>query len=217
MAAVAPVGDEITNGAEFFPGLRRRAQIGQRIVVPADQRLPGRSAGADVKGNFRFRELRRFLCQTDDLPRNPSSRREVWSSAFRRLPRPLKTERMKPVRDEFWIFQNDVAPEHHRFAARGNFAVNLFQKIEIDPAFAFGFAKLFALATAQVPGLVAADVEEPAGKVRQQFIVKSAQERAGCRDDSAPAWSGGGQNPCWRLRKAAETSASFFKRGSSRK
>ena len=41
MAAVAPVSDEITDGAEFLSGPRRRAQIGQRVVVPADERLPG--------------------------------------------------------------------------------------------------------------------------------------------------------------------------------
>ena len=46
-------------------------------------------------------------------------------------------------------------------------------------AFAALAAKLFALTTAQVPGFVAADVEEPAGKVRQQFIVEFAQEGQG--------------------------------------
>ena len=61
MAAVAPVGDEITDGAELPAGLRRRAKIGQRVVVPADERLPGRGSGTDVKGNRRLRELRRFL------------------------------------------------------------------------------------------------------------------------------------------------------------
>jgi hypothetical protein len=41
MPAVAPIGDEITNRAEFLSGLGRGAQIGQRVVVLADERLPG--------------------------------------------------------------------------------------------------------------------------------------------------------------------------------
>src|ERR1035438_9557983 len=77
--------------------------------------------------------------------------------------------------------QDDVAPEHHAFAARGNFAVDFVQEIEIDPAFAQSLAKLFALAAPQIPGLVAADVEKPARKIGQQCIVKTAQkwQRAG--------------------------------------
>ena len=63
MAAVAPIGVEKTNRAEFFPGLRGGAQIGERVVVPADEGLPRRSAGADVKGNFRLGKLRGFLCK----------------------------------------------------------------------------------------------------------------------------------------------------------
>src|ERR1035437_9681899 len=79
--------------------------------------------------------------------------------------------------DEFRVMQNDVAPEHHALAARGNFTVNLFQEVEINPTFAKSRAKLFALAAAQIPRLVAADVEELAGKVRQQLVVKVAQKR----------------------------------------
>ena len=49
MAAIAPIGDQIADGAVFAPGFGGGAQIGQRIVMPANQRLPRRSAGADVK------------------------------------------------------------------------------------------------------------------------------------------------------------------------
>ena len=62
---------------------------------------------------------------------------------------------------------------------RGNFAMNLFQEIEIDAAFAFGLAQPPALAQPEVPGLVAADVEALAGEMRQQFVVKPAQKRQG--------------------------------------
>ena len=61
MPAVAPIGDEVTDSGEFFSGLCRCAQIGQRVVVPANQGLPRRSAGADVKGNLRLRKLRPLL------------------------------------------------------------------------------------------------------------------------------------------------------------
>src|SRR5436190_4197273 len=73
--------------------------------------------------------------------------------------------------------QDDVAPEHDPAPARSHFALNLFEEVEIDAAFAFGGAELFALAKPEVPGFVAADVEVRAGKIREQFIVESAQER----------------------------------------
>jgi len=41
MAAVAPIGDEITHRAMPAPGLGCGAHICQRVVMPANQRLPG--------------------------------------------------------------------------------------------------------------------------------------------------------------------------------
>ena len=72
-------------------------------------------------------------------------------------------------------------PAGNANVASGDFAMDLFEEINIDAAFAFRRAQGFALAAAQVPGLVAADVEARAGEVRQQFIEQFAQkgERAG--------------------------------------
>jgi len=61
MPAIAPVGDKITPRAKFFSRLGGGPQVGKRIVMPADQCLPGRSAGTDVKGDLRLRELRGFF------------------------------------------------------------------------------------------------------------------------------------------------------------
>ena len=83
--------------------------------------------------------------------------------------------------DKFRVVQDNVAPEHHLPVARGNLAIDLFQKIEIDAAFAFLSAQPFALAAAQVPGFVATDVEIAARKIRQQFSIKLAQEGQGAR------------------------------------
>ncbi len=188
MPAVAPIGDEITEGAEFLAGIGSRAQIRQRVVVTSNQRLPSRSSGTDVKRNLRLCELRRFLfkrmiCFVAPIQSDEVRNAELRFDQFIAFTNTCRTGVRRSERGQFWnqlrIFQNDVAPEHHFFAARGNFAVNLFQEIQIDPTFAAFIAKLFALAAAQIPGLVAADVEEFARKVRQQFIVKTVQKREG--------------------------------------
>ena len=77
------------------------------------------------------------------------------------------------------IFQNDVAPEHHGLAPRGNLPVDLLEKIKINPAPAFCGAQFPASTFAQIPSLIAADVEKAAGKIRQQFVVKTPQEGQG--------------------------------------
>src|SRR4051794_4088792 len=81
----------------------------------------------------------------------------------------------------FRVTQDDVAPEQDSPSARCCFALDLFEEVDIDAAFAFGGAELFALAEAEIPGFVAADIKVCAGKIREQFIVESAQEgkRAG--------------------------------------
>src|SRR5690242_1253466 len=45
--------------------------------------------------------------------------------------------------------------------------------------FTFRVAKFLALSLAQIPGFIAADVEKITRKIRQQFIVKTAQEGQG--------------------------------------
>ena len=57
--------------------------------------------------------------------------------------------------------------------------MNLFQEIEIGAAFTAPLANCLALAAAQVPSLVATDIEEPARKVREQFIVELAEKGQG--------------------------------------
>src|SRR5580692_6500224 len=52
MAAVAPIGVEKSDRPEFFSGLCGGAKICQRVVMFADERLPGRSAGTNVEWNF---------------------------------------------------------------------------------------------------------------------------------------------------------------------
>src|ERR1043165_696588 len=83
--------------------------------------------------------------------------------------------------DQFRVMKNDVAPKHHLLSSFLDLAMKLQKEIEINPAFAQAFTKFFALAAAQVPGLVTADVEKIAGKVRQKFIEKFANklDRAG--------------------------------------
>src|SRR6202142_3319005 len=81
--------------------------------------------------------------------------------------------------DKPGIFQNDVAPEHHSPSTGGNLPMDLLEKIQINAAFAFRLAKFLALPPAQIPGLVATDIEERTRKVREQFIVKPAQEGQG--------------------------------------
>src|ERR1035441_2475783 len=93
MPTVAPVGDEITDGAEFLPSLRRRTEIGQRIVVPANQGLPRRSARTDVKGDSCFRKSHRFLFKWMICLVTPIQGNDIF----------------RQPADEFWMLQNDVA------------------------------------------------------------------------------------------------------------
>ena len=59
--------------------------------------------------------------------------------------------------------------------------MNFFQKFQVDPALALPIALRFAPALAQIPGFVAADIEKSAGKIGQQFVIKSPQEAQGAR------------------------------------
>src|ERR1043166_4785853 len=77
--------------------------------------------------------------------------------------------------------QDDIAPEHHLAVPGRDFPLDFSQKVEIHAALADPLAKSFALAATQIPRLIAAHVEKAAGKVRQQFIVKLADELDGVR------------------------------------
>ena len=61
MPAVAPIGIQEAERAELFSGLRRRAEIGQRVVMPPQQRLPGGSSGANIKRHPRAGKLCGFV------------------------------------------------------------------------------------------------------------------------------------------------------------
>src|ERR1043165_2250805 len=91
--------------------------------------------------------------------------------------------------DQFRVMKNDVAPKHHLLSSFLDLAMKLQKEIEINPAFAQAFTKFFALAAAQVPGLVTADVEKIAGKVRQKFIEKFAN-KLDCAGVVGGQWGG---------------------------
>ena len=171
MTTVAPIRVKEAERAELFAGLSGGAKVGQRVVVAADHRLPGRGAGADIKRNFGAGKLRRFFgkrmiglvapVQGDDI---------FWQRA-----------------NEGRILQNDVAPEHHGSFACRYFAVDFFDKVEIDLSLAPLGALFFALALAEVPGLVGPDVKKSAGKIWQQFVEQLAHK-----------WQGAGVGRCQR-------------------
>ena len=163
MTAVAPIGIQVAERAGFFAGLGGGAEIGKGVVVFANEGLPGGGAGADVKGDFGLRKLRGFLGERMVRLVTPVHGDELFGQAT----------------DEFGMFQDDVAPEHHGSAATVDFALEFLDEVEIDAAFALGLATLFALAFAEVPGFVAADVEILAGKIGEQFVVETADERQG--------------------------------------
>src|SRR5882724_562384 len=77
------------------------------------------------------------------------------------------------------MVENDVAPKHHLATAGGDFAMDFLQEVEIDAAFAFRLAEPLALAAAEVPGLIAANVEASAREMGQKLIVQLAQEGQG--------------------------------------
>ena len=53
-----------------------------------------------------------------------------------------------------------------------NLLMNLQKKIQVHPAFAQSFAHFFALARAQIEGLIAVYIEVLTGKVWKQLIIK---------------------------------------------
>src|SRR6266404_2733655 len=128
--------------------------------MPADQGHPARGARADVEWNLRFGKQSRFALER-----------------MAGLVTPVEGDKvLRQSLDEGWVIQNDVSPEHHLAIARGNFLINLFKEIHIHRAFAFCFTKLFALASAQVPGFIATDIEIVAGKMREQLIKEPAEK-----------------------------------------
>src|ERR1039458_3326871 len=116
MAAVAPVGVKKTNRAEFVSGLGGGAKIGQRIVMPAQQRLPRRGAGADVKWNFRPGKLCSFFFKRVAGLVTPVQRDDL----------------LRKFANEAGIFQNDVAPEHHLPVARPDLVMDFFEKVRSE-------------------------------------------------------------------------------------
>src|SRR5437660_6489359 len=128
MTAITPVRIEETYRAVFSAGVSRLPQIRKGIIMPANQRHPGRGAGADIKRHFRFREQGGLAFE--------------WMIGF---VAPVQCDYVvRQFFDQFGIVKDDVAPEHHLAAASGYFPMNLFEKIEINAALAFCLAKLAA-------------------------------------------------------------------------
>ncbi len=91
------------------------------------------------------------------------------------------------LRDELRMMQDDVAPEVHGPPVPGHPLVHRAQEIQVNPpAAAFRTGRL-APALAQVHRLVAADVEAPAGEVRQQLVVQLVQQRQPARVERVEA------------------------------
>ena len=100
MAAIAPVGDEIPDCAMCAPGFGRGTQICQRVIVSANQRLPGRSTGTDVKRNAGSGESAGFLFKGMICLVTPIEGNEVLGRDA--LPRVLADQQVgltKPVED----------------------------------------------------------------------------------------------------------------------
>src|SRR5438045_8917373 len=74
--------------------------------------------------------------------------------------------------NQFRIMQDNVAPEHQLPATRRYFAMNPFDKIQVNAPFPFFLAQFFGLPPAQVPGFVATNIESFASEMRKQFIIK---------------------------------------------
>src|SRR5438309_1034731 len=124
MASIAPVGVQISQGTVLATRIGCQAQIRERVVMAADQSHPCRRAGTNVKRHFGSRELARFLFERMIGFVSPVQCDDV--------------SRYFP--DKFGMVKNDVAPEHHLAVARGNFAMDLLEEIDINTAFALGRA-----------------------------------------------------------------------------
>ena len=61
----------------------------------------------------------------------------------------------------------------------GDESLNFFKEIQVHAAPAFLVADFFALAAAQVPGFIAADIEKGAGEMGQEFAIQVAEEGDG--------------------------------------
>ena len=88
-------------------------------------------------------------------------------------------QRDRVVRDltnELGVSQDDVAPEQHLPVTVRDEAVDLAQEVQVDGRLAALGAGLGGAAAAQVEGLVQADVEATAHKLRQQLVVEAAEE-----------------------------------------
>src|SRR5690606_22164010 len=74
------------------------------------------------------------------------------------------------------LLENDVAPELHPSSPGGYALVELEQEVEVHAVLAALLDPRLAPALAELPRLVAADVEGAAAEVRQQFVVERIHE-----------------------------------------
>src|SRR6266850_875818 len=165
MAPITPISVQITLGAMLFACFSGVSQVGKGVVVPSDQGHPARSSRADVEWNFRLGKQSRFALERMAGFVTPIESNEVLRKSL----------------DEGWVIQNNVAPEHHLAIARGNLLIDFFEKIDVHCTFTFCFTDLLTLASTQVPGFIATDVEIVTGKMGKQLIKEPADKihRAG--------------------------------------
>src|SRR6185503_6756097 len=89
--------------------------------------------------------------------------------------------------DELGLLDDDVAPELHAVAARGDERVHLLQELEVDAHLAFFGDGGRRAALAEIEGLVEADVELAAAEVRKQLVVEVGEQVEGARIGGAEA------------------------------
>ena len=165
VSAVAPVGDQVADGAVGQAVLRRIAQVGEGVVRFPGEGIPGRGAGHDVEGDTRVREL---------FP--------VLGKGMIRFIAPFhRDDVLGQLRNQFGVVHDDVAPELHGASVARADRVDFHQEFEVDHARAARFAGFLAPALAQGPGFVAADVHLPARKTGQQTVVHVLDQRDAAR------------------------------------
>ena len=161
MAVIAPIGIEMADGAMFEAGLGGGALIGQHVVGAAGDAAPTAGSGADIKRDAALAESA-----------------GLGVEGMIGFIAPVQGDRIRgQLRDEVRFLENDVAPEHHSPAMADDEIVHAAKKIEIDLMHAAAAAFVFASALADVEGLIAADVEQAAGEIRQELGIQICQKR----------------------------------------
>jgi len=157
---VAPVRDQIPDGAVIQAVAGGEPQVFEGVVRTSQQRVPAGTSRTYIEGNARRGELgaasgERMVCFVSPLHGN---------DVFRQL------------RNQFRVLQDNVAPELHGTIMLPHEGIDFFQKIQVYPAFPQARHVLPAASLAEAEGFVAAHVELAAGEVGQQAVIHAAQQ-----------------------------------------